>query len=316
MSIKATLGFVALTGITTLSADYYLQAQANGAALTEFGVQGYAESFAARFTDYIEDAREGEKPLIAYLPEAPSGWVRQPWSSDIKHLMNMENVPSIGQPIDHAPEAKLPNGVIDLAGVPAVRRGTIVYRRTSEIVLISIRKRNGGLVEAVSDKIAGEGEKQTFAAIKGVKFHEQLDMLGERVSLSRTYRGRIADAVDITIDARAREGSVKSLLTKIDYAGIVAALEVDPDVITDTSVNTLPQIPVGSKGKPISKTIEARPTADAGDASVSGFTKLMRWLGLAKEPKAEERRVVINRANREGCETNRGGCKMTAAFSR
>lgn len=270
--------------------------------------RGAPRSAGAAFAKFVSERGAGT-PLVAYLPQPQLGWTAEPWTPEIRHLMNMERVPSAGPGIEHEPEPQPRRGVVNLATLGGDTDDTVVYRRGGEIVVIEIRKRAGGLVGAVAEAIEAEGSKEYFARYGRTEFRENLGYFGEQVELKRSFTGIVADRVVISVKSRAREGSVKTLLGKIDYNGIIASLDIEEQE-TGPVVNKLPQISTGPsyQGSGLSEAEMVNAALEA-----NWLMRLARLLGVEPDGKEKQKmpgRVVVNRGGREGCETNRGGCAM------
>lgn len=250
------------------------------------------------------------KSLIAYLPEPQLGWKPQAWTPEIRSIMKMARIPPMPDNIQHGePEDDLPFGVVNLASVSSMPN-SVVYRRGSEIVIISIHKKRSGLQGAIIDRIeASSGERAPFARFGPATYVEMLDFLGEQDDPYREFFARLGGKVDISVQTRARDSSIKSLLAKIDHAGIVRdyGLEIER---SKPITGTLPQVSTSTYDDPLGDAYDQELMVDAM-VSENWILRLSRWLNSSSKPKKEQGGVVVRRGGSEGCETNRGGCPMS-----
>lgn len=263
------------------------------------------------FADVLSSVTTKRETLVTYLPGAQMGWKPEPWSPEIRHLMNMSRIPSVGPDPDHPePERYVAPGVVNLAAITELP-GTIVYRRGSEIIEISIHYRVGGIRGALLDQFDSTGEREAFAKFSGIVFYEKLNLLGGRDGLARNFRARISEKIDIEVRARSRDGAIKGLLSRIDYDGLIAIVGKQAKDESKPSVNTLPQIAVPQRGPYDGGKSPEEMERDMLDAAAPLY-RLLRWFGQGPQKKEDgSKRVVVNRGGREGCETNRGGCPMS-----
>ena len=258
-----------------------------------------------------QSAKTTEKPLVAYLPAPQLGWKPQAWTPEIRSIMDMPRIPPMPDTVEHEEvEEDLPFGVVNMTSVSSMPNA-VVYRRGSEIVIISIHKTRGGIEGVVIDRIAvSTGERNPFARFGPATYVEHVDVLVGSNGLSRELFARIGGRIDIQVEARARDSSIKSLLSKIDHAGIVAdyGLEVETG---KPVTGTLPQVTTSTYDDPLANAFDDDIMMDAV-VEQNWLLRLSRWLGGSSKPEPKKAGVVVRRGGREGCETNRGGCPMAS----
>lgn len=292
-----------IVGGIVAAVDFQSQAKAHGRDIQDFAVASYAETLKIRATEWVDGERVGERPLVSFLPEPTGTWVRTKWSREADAALKGQH--SLTQlHADTLDDIADDNGFIgsvikaqfDLAQSRKAKQRR-VYLRDDEIIILSIRRSlsqqmNAGqtaLAASATGAIASMTDRETFARLRGVTFVESRDPFGKDRGY-RTITGALPEGIKISVRARAKHGSIKSLLSRIDYDGIVAQLDVKVAGVGNGVLNSLPQIKE-------SEVRHAERRAYAAQNSADSDTAWNRFLGFfGASPKLEpEPGVTIRR---------------------
>ena len=180
----AALAFLA--GIGFAANDYIRQAVMRGQSPAEFGLAGWADSFAERGRAAarraeLEMARE--KPLRDYLPTAPAGWTRSAWAPEHSAALRpperseFEGEDRIVEEIGALPVVRvvetvsaLPDAILDRK--PVADRWT--YLKDSRVVVMQARFVSKARTTGMAARLATSmetGEGRIFKLHRGIALH-------------------------------------------------------------------------------------------------------------------------------------------------
>ncbi|MBV2360280.1 hypothetical protein KUH32_10875 [Thalassococcus sp. CAU 1522] len=247
--IGGFIGLVTMAGM----ADFGYQSYRAGQSPLEFGLEGWVASVAERGAAAGDRSRAQQNDPVTQLaalrdllPEAPAGWQRQTWSAAQKDLLKSwsdDPAPPHEELEAIAAEEQKPRvglfGVSDLMNKNSVTRSSReeswVYVRGRDRVVLRLRRVEPAgppstLVEAValevSNQSAWERSEMYFARYGGVVYEEHTSEFEARPyrSFSGILGPRDGTHFKITVQAKASEQTIRTILTKIGYGRLRAEL--------------------------------------------------------------------------------------------
>ena len=312
MSVFPKVMIVGFALSVCLGADYYNQSNRAGASPAEFGAAEYFGSVEDRYHEYVNDQRRDKLPLVSFLPEPTGNWIREPWSRKLETILKGDGTGRALRALMVEEVEKEDAGIANLfrvdlmAGFSRKSRTSVYYYRGTEIIEVTIRKHgSGGLnagqaaaMEIAMKNMAAMSDREVFARIRGVPYIQSSGMgfmgeaPGDDWTRLRSIKGEFGN-VRISVRAKARTASIKGVLSRIDYDGIIAALQQDVEGVGNQVVNSLPQI----KGREYKSIEMQRIEAERAVEAESAWDRFLAFLGFSTAKPEPTRGVVVNRGN-------------------
>ncbi|SMX27164.1 hypothetical protein TRP8649_01266 [Pelagimonas phthalicica] len=249
IAIGILCGFISIVSSLGM-ADYAMQAINANQGFLEFGLKGWANSFAERGRIAAEKRRSKQlvtenlgNDLRDLLPAAPAGWTRQSWSITQSKLIKghyrgaipshdeLERIAQEELGASNASFSDLMGGYSKATYHRKKAKQTYVYAKGKDRIALSIRQieapRKARTIEEAAIRNAA---KQTawskkeigFARIRGVVFLEIMD--DWEAQTFRTIRADMilpdGSSIRVTALARAKDAEIKRVLNGVDFTRI------------------------------------------------------------------------------------------------
>lgn len=265
--VTFALGMVALGALADFGTKW---AKADG----PYSVSDYLNSFskeraAKEAAAALTEARR--QPMSTYMPAAPAGWTRLPWSPDAEEAMDgkrelSEMEQELMDDIMDSPLGKM--GVIsDQPSYPGEAQRSVVYVKGDEILILSgkvevddpLRVRSSVAADMLRSTLNAPNRAAGFAHARGVSWAQKGARWGQEFThlmpdgassgdapdpagTRRTFQTRMGERVRLEIRARASDPSVREIIQAIDYVTLNALNDAPmPGVLAEQEPLTVEQ---------------------------------------------------------------------------
>ena len=304
--------FFLIIGVAAFAARADMLAQLSSQYLPASGsMAGYGKTVRVT-SDASPVGEDNRTDLVAFLPEPYGAWKRRDWTPQLAGLLDLREIP----PFKAEQAAVREEIAVSQRGSSSAQRNTLLYQRDRELVEITIRRPPDGMIGIVEDLVSAQGGSLLFTDMGGVTFIEDKQGFADHPYGTRMFRAAIGETVQLRITARARESSIKALLERIDYAGILEHVGEEAGDVSASLRMPLPQINAppaedlsSSEMDGLMDDLQEMVRTDV--EATPGFIRSLLGLndkGDTSEEKTTETGVKIHRGGLPGCETRETGC--------
>lgn len=235
---------LAICGVAFM--DFHKQAVAAGVPASEFGLSGWAQSFAERGKEAARRAQlhaRREGPMNSYFPQDVAGWTRLDWNQGFDDMLAP---PDRAKPeweaefmadIENDPSFKALMAVDKAAGSlreMSRSNGIAVYIKGGKIAMFRARVLpgktglTGGLAAALSAQAPGHN-RRLVKAYSGVGYYQTGHFKNNSGGKTRRLKATLGEIVEISVKTNASVAEIDSILRRISYAELKALADVQED---------------------------------------------------------------------------------------